>query len=461
MSSELPFSELDNSSGAYNFGRELANAARGVTCGLWRDYAGAFLGAPLAVGEPIRQFNEGFWNTVCPPDNYPHPPDPPNSFSGGQCAVQYTITSSATLRDRNDPSFTNPLTDTRQLTGPILGMVANPSGVSNGQSYGISFVNGSGAVDFAGVFGTGGSFYIANAKIDSVVRVDGQPDNCGDPPHYPDPTPPPDSRRRNVPIPVPLPNGSLITVVINEIEINNTFNTPVNVKMNNRFNLQFDLGGVKFDFPNNTIGSGATDLTPVLNATTQIQRDLVDVAGTTQDIYDKRLRFIDNNVSIASCSDGNVIETPVTIKVLSDGVNSETVLTDYLFAELYNLRREGQITCLPAENATVLFEGSTVPGQGVLYSDILQPPSIGYLLEITSFDINMLRTYTLYGEDSEYGFGNVSLTSSNKAVIGDYARVFTTRTFLPAENIKFPHRVRVSLKRGIEFRVVDLGYNPG
>lgn len=457
MPSDLPYRDLDDASAPYNWGRETANAARGAVCALWRDYAGAFLGNPIPFGEPIRQFNQGFWNTVCPPDSYPHPDPDEGKFSGGQCVTQYRVSTTATLHINSPPSD-EVTTRTDVLTGPINGLVETqtPDGQ---QVISISYTKPDGTTDLFNVYGvylSAGRF--TSYSITGIVRVDGLLDNCGDSQPHPIIRPIPDSRRRNVPVPVPLPNGSLITVVINEIEIDNTFNIPVNVKMNNNFNIKFDLGGAKFDFPNGVGGGGTVDLTPVLNATTQIQRDLVDLSGTAQDIYDSRLRFIDNNVPIVSCGDDGIVEQQVTIKVLSDGLNSETLLTDTLFSQIYRLLSEGKVDCIPDRAVELVLAATTIEDDSVTYTSLRQPPSLGYLLQIDELDIRKLRTYKLSGDDSEYGLGNVSIVSSNNAVVGDAIRVFTTKTFVNATNISFPHRVRISLKPGIRYKVYDLGY---
>lgn len=460
MSSELNYEQLDSTSGAYNWGKNVAGGVRNAVCGLWRDYPGAFLGAPLPGTEGFRQFGEGFWNTVCPPDSQPHPSPDGDVFDGGQCDTLYNVRVNATLKDDQNPGFSEDASYNTTAIGAIQGIVEVPAAKPS-QQYAIRSIRPNGQVVTSGVLGTSNRGFFTGVSITVLSRVDGQPDNCGNSQRYPNTPIIPDSRRRNIPVPIPLPNSSLVTININEIQIDNTFNIPVNVKVNNQFNIQFDLGGVKFDFPNNSIGGGATDLTPVLTPINQIQRDLVDLSGTTQDIYDSRLRLIDNNISIAVCTDGEPSEQQITVKTIADGNgNSLSSFEDNLFAQLYSLRTEGQIVCLPQSNAEVILQGSTVNGAGVIVSHILQPPSIGYLIEILTYDINRLRTYMLSGDDSEFGFGNVSLTSSNNAVIGDYVRLFTTKTFIPADSIKFPHRVRVSLKKGITFRVVDLGYTP-
>lgn len=450
----------------YNVGKNLANAARTAYCSLYRQYpyytTGTFADVP-------GQIAKGLNDTIC--NDQSPPPDPSPPVTGGQCTgVVYTLSTTVHYE-----AFFNGISQgmqTQNGSQGVSGAIRELHYAIEGTKVYARFIEAYGTPTYPlGVQQQSllleqqppnPLVYNRFVSVDfSLTRNDGQADNCGNPPpDWKDRTTPPPSLIDDVNINVNITPTLVVNVpvTINNFITNNNSRPTVIIK-NPSIKFEFGSNGVTTNYPGG--GGGIVDLTPVLNATTQIQRDLVDVSGTVQDIYDTRLRFIDNNVPIAVCTDGEASESQVTVKVLSDGNgNSLSSYQDNLFAQLYLLRTEGQIICFPQSNATVILEGSTVPGAGVLYSDIQQPPSIGYLLEILTYDINRLRTYTLYGNDSEFGFGNIALTSSNNAVIGDFTRVFTTKTFIPALDVKFPHKIRVSLKKGITFRVVDLGYNP-
>lgn len=138
-------------------------------------------------------------------DKRPDPPLPP-PFSGGQCRTQYLVTTSGTLQITAPPS-TEPLNRTDQLTGPILG-ITQKLGAQGQDTVAIVFVNGAGDVDYFNVFGTTRpAGKITSYQIDSVVRVDGQPDNCGNPPPVP-------------PLPPPAPGEDTVTTPITWVDIN-------------------------------------------------------------------------------------------------------------------------------------------------------------------------------------------------------------------------------------------------
>lgn len=172
------------------------------------------INAQGAVALPTAIADVGY-TLLC--DKRPDPPLPP-PFTGGQCRTQYQVTTSGTLQITAPPS-TEPLNRTDVLTGPILG-IKQTLGAQGQDTIAIIFVNGAGEVDYFNVFGTTRpAGKITSYQIDSVVRVDGLPDNCGNAPPVP-------------PLPPPQPGEDNVTMPITWVDVNNnTINNTVNIAL--------------------------------------------------------------------------------------------------------------------------------------------------------------------------------------------------------------------------------------
>jgi len=133
-----------------------------------------------------------FWNRVLCDRNDPLPPGPPPPFTGGQCPTEYRVTISRTLFSESEGQPPSSATVDRIGQGPVSGVFvrASTEGAPSGR-YESSII-----VAFASGEVTAGSTFVDNGStgyvIDnvSVVRTDGQPDNCGSPPPDIPPFPP-------------------------------------------------------------------------------------------------------------------------------------------------------------------------------------------------------------------------------------------------------------------------------
>jgi len=124
-----------------------------------------------------------FWNRVLCDRNEPLPPGPPPPFTGGQCPVEYRVTVTRTLFRENEGRPPQTTTTDRDGQGPISGVFVRTSG--GGAPPGrfessiiIAFADGE--VSVASTFVDDGSTGYVIDDV-SVVRTDGQPDNCGNP----------------------------------------------------------------------------------------------------------------------------------------------------------------------------------------------------------------------------------------------------------------------------------------
>jgi len=184
---------------------------------------------------------------------FPQPAPPP--FTGGQCQnVAYDVTTVATLRTRDDPNFSQPNTRTDRFTGIIGGIQFVPG--SNEQGVRLFYTPPSGVLTYFNVYGTGGTGYFDNIAITNVVRVDGLPDNCGNPPPLPINPPPPNGNVREREITYDNSDGGTSTVNVTLIAGNAFINVnaevivPVTVNLENNLtvtaNLNVSTGGISF-----------------------------------------------------------------------------------------------------------------------------------------------------------------------------------------------------------------------
>lgn len=151
----------------------------------------------LSQGPLNSPFNPGLYPIfLC--DDPPLPPRLP-PFTGGQCNTSYQVNYFYELRNYDDPSFVQPTNGFVNLPGAILGAVELPSTLPK-QAWGIQFQQPGQPVSVSGGASTGGRFYIDPFSITSVTRLDGLPDNCGDPPLPPIPPPAPNSNVTNTTI---------------------------------------------------------------------------------------------------------------------------------------------------------------------------------------------------------------------------------------------------------------------
>lgn len=129
--------------------------------------------------------------------NNPTPPPPtPPPFTGGQCSgVSYIVTYSYDVEQGNPCGTQTFGPFTRTKIGPIRGLRTATTGVDcscPGGSIGAVYLqssNSSGGL-VEEVVGSRAQDCISGARIISVSRVGGSPDDCGDPPPPP-PVPPP------------------------------------------------------------------------------------------------------------------------------------------------------------------------------------------------------------------------------------------------------------------------------
>ncbi len=179
----------------------------------------------------LRALNETRRLIGCPPAGDPQPPPP--DFTGGQCpGVNYLATASGTNAQGNSVSAV------RIGPGPVGGMCFGPLNQFGNTPVGITFADG---CTFAG--GGAGNTQPQRQNtwsVTGVSRVDGQPDDCGDPqPTYP----PPINFNTNIDVTYNIDDGTEVTVNIPFVFAPITANFDGTL----RIPLSFDLGGFTFN----------------------------------------------------------------------------------------------------------------------------------------------------------------------------------------------------------------------
>lgn len=237
---------------------QLANAVQNAFCSVVNDLkaANAIFSTTFDVLEnsPLNTPLLGAVYPILQCDNpIPPPSEPP--FTGGQCFTTYDVSTTATLRI-NVPPSEDTSTRTDRFTGQINGLSEKPNS-SSGKDIVLNYTRPDGVQQeftLYGYSGTNASF--TSYGITGIVRVDGLPDNCGDPPVLPVPPPDPGSNVRTPTVTYDDKDGNPITIsptivvgiayinasaqVIVPIEVN--FNAEVSLTAN----LNISTGGITF-----------------------------------------------------------------------------------------------------------------------------------------------------------------------------------------------------------------------
>lgn len=263
-----------------DFGQALRDYVRFGYCtslGNIATFGEIFGGGGSGIGEFGINAARFLHNQVC---NTPPPPLPDPPFSGGQCPVQYDVTVQIT---RASGAIQNPFTVGTVRVNGAVGSAGFLSGAGNST---LVFVNanpiggsppgrysvGSVATNF------GGGEDVNSATITNIVRVDGQPDNCGDPtPVIPPYVPGSNSITNNVNYTDEGGNNITIPVVVAfgyaSVDVNGTLNVPFTLNLdvtptaNITGNFNLNTGDVTYNagnpaLPSSSCGGNSNDYVP-------------------------------------------------------------------------------------------------------------------------------------------------------------------------------------------------------
>jgi hypothetical protein len=217
----------------------LANGAKFNLCvGLQAGTLGASFAEALGIpGPDVASAYPSLFEWACdiPPSQAPAPPAPP--FIGGQCPVVYNVTINYSYLNlfNNNPVNQNA---TVNGVGPIQSIILQATNAP-GSNFLIRVIFSDGT-DTIQNFTVGPSgFANAQANIVSIVRADGQPDNCGNPPGPPIPPFPPGGAPVTGPISYRDEGDNIINVdgdfvfqapsinINGQVEVDFTVNIPI------------------------------------------------------------------------------------------------------------------------------------------------------------------------------------------------------------------------------------------
>ena len=328
---------------------DLANTAADFLCDAYATAADAIIGGPL--DNPGARFADGLARRICAPRNKlpPNPPAPP--FTGGQCPVDYLVTSAAQVNGSlvSQTTFTvrgpvGPIYTLSQSGSPDFKVTGFYSRDSNG-----GLVRNDKRSQEAQSFAEQG----VTTVILNVVRSDSQPDNCGNPgPTYTGKIPTIPSLRDTRPWPIP---GVNIPV---DIEITPVkFEPGINIKP--EFNINVGGVQVKFDITGAKINIG-----PQFNFPPQLPpgqdprvpaptpEPIKDVQTGVDEANEKLDEILDELVDVKECACSE--EKPLLTQLLGSGTGDAYVLPDnckFVKVQLDNI----------SPNAKVEFGNNTSP----------------------------------------------------------------------------------------------------
>ncbi len=188
----------------------------------------------LPLANAVRQW-------VCGTDPSEDVPIPPPPFAGGQCPVLYDVTVSTTVFDLFGPGIDGTVVSSARVLGPIGGVVSSTTQPGFEGQGTVAVSSADGLITTSPATGTEGGTGFTITVL-SVTRVDGLPDECGDPP--PD-LPPPSPVTIDVDVTYGPTNNFTVTVPvifgIAYVSLDGRVNIPINVQLNPEFALNGTL----------------------------------------------------------------------------------------------------------------------------------------------------------------------------------------------------------------------------
>ena len=169
-------------------------------------------------------------------------------------------------------------------------------------------------------------------------------------------------------------------------------------------------------------------------------------------------------IPILNCLDDGTAETLETVvSVISGSLGSEAALVGQLFNQLLKIRQEICSEEVYDESPSIIAEGTSEVGNQVSFIEISNNYARLFALRLLEPFPSTVRLYQLGGEsgtEGDYGACGLCVQvpgTSQYANYGDRLNVFTPATLIPVPYIGLQVYIRVSLKVGLSWQLWDLG----
>lgn len=226
-------------------------AVKPVLCSAYRSNPGWYTGSPSALGRDVGRVASLAMDSLC--SDQPLPPPMTVPFQGGQCQGElYDVT----FRQSN-PTTGVGNNFTRRLSGKLGGMTQRRIGIDPTSKEPIiryGFISGVSPTNPNGTDNdlSNGSVKTFLVVLVGIVKVSGS-DVCGNPPPSDPPAPIGDSVSFDINLP-DLRVSPSANIVVPVVIFKPTLN--INPNLNVKFNIDFDVGGLKIVFDGSDFRSG-------------------------------------------------------------------------------------------------------------------------------------------------------------------------------------------------------------
>lgn len=378
----------------------------------------------------------------------------PPAFSGGQCPVLYEWrVGLQIIGDPGPPSIVS-----KTVQGPLAEKRIEVRLLPNGTPFYWRVWRTVGDSQLSEE-GLGASPNSSNIVLDELVRVDGQPDNCGNPPNSGgqiissnsegdtiDNSTVVNNQDYSLTIPISVDLGGISNVLnlrFGDIRIGSLL--PLNFKIN--------IGGVDFGFREKPEGDlepyeTSPDSESVTDKIEQLLKGIKECVCKPE--VDMDLLYLPLVAPEVSCD-----ITSAEFLVPKGSVDSALIDSFIGSAVLAKTACESSSPVQLAESQ--IFSGTTGLGGAEIFTEIIEPDVVSLKLVITDFDEESLPKISLYPDSNQRKFGSVNYCGDGSKGGGDYIYVFDNSTHIPLPKRAKPGRLRLLLKPGTSFIVFDTG----
>lgn len=388
----------------------------------------------------------------------------PSPFSGGQCAVRYNFEGSTNSYQSSSGSPGGRPIRVQNILGPVSVQNGLKDGLQPEGSplQALRFVGADGTV-FDGIFESYG--HVPGSLTGSFSRLDGLPDNCGNPGNsggtfIQNSTTGDTVNTTNV-----IDNSSQVyiaPIVFNLPSFQGTINMPFsNVRIGSLLPLNFDIdiGGLRFGFGQNPDGVLVPrEVRPDLEEPAddrellrKIQKGLADIRECVcKPEVEMDMLFVPLLQESADC------ELATETLLVPKGSVSPSLFDKFVRTAMFGVKGcQGETPeQLPQ---SLIYAASTTQDGRELFTPKFGVEVVSLILKITEIRPDGPGKISLYPASNQRKFGSVSYVLATVDGGGDYVYVFDTETYLPLPRRTKPGKLRLLLKKGLSFEVYDSG----